>query len=154
MKRAHVFAQATADALEAHKQGTPSDGTLSANERHSLEKRNQLKKILASVLVAVFILVATGVTVLLTWERTLPVYSATDFDDIPGLEDVIVRPPEILIVVNANVWEALTAEEKRHAVKQISETVGPAGYRLAEFRTLQTPGLAFWTKDGTIKISD
>jgi len=150
--RAQILKKATTEALKEAKKQSSRVTSLSAGEKAALSRYHQLRKSIAIALVVIFILVAVGVATLMTWERSLPTFAATDFDDIPGLEDVIVRSSEILIVVNQMVWDELTTEQKREAVRKIAETVGPAGYDLAEFRTQQTPGLAFWTKDGTIRV--
>ncbi|RLE23992.1 MAG: hypothetical protein DRJ65_10725 [Acidobacteria bacterium] len=84
--------------------------------------------------------------------RQLPDFSTEDFPKVPGIEQVINRSPTILIIVSESQWSSTDRFEKEEAVTSVVDTIKPAGYKAAEFRSRATPSLAAWNGGNKITI--
>ena len=115
-------------------------------------KKNTGRQILIlAVLMAVFGLVLTHLW--LNRPRQLQDFSVEDFPGVPGIEQVINRSPVILIIVSGDQWLGTGRFNKERAVASVGKTVGPAGYKRAEFRSATSSSLAAWNGDGKIVIA-
>ena len=76
----------------------------------------------------------------------------TDFATIPEIEEVVERPPRLLLIVDEERWGEMTTGQKRDLMERAGAIVDLTGYRVAEVRTAIAFNLATWQKDGTITV--
>jgi hypothetical protein len=97
--------------------------------------------------------VAAGLGVLLVlilsvmWyhrQRELRPLSLHDFVGIDGVEQIIPRPPDVLVVLAEGTWQRLDAETKDRVARRAGEVARGDGYRRVVLRTRTQPLLAEW----------
>lgn len=76
--------------------------------------------------------------------RQLRDFSPEQFPTVPGIEQVINRSPDLIIVVRDAPWEAADLIDHKAAVDGVVTLIEPAGYRGLEIRSATDPLLASW----------
>jgi len=103
-----------------------------------------LVAILAVILVALFV----------TRQRELDQFTVEDFSSLEGVEQVVNRPPDLLVIFSETSWQSMTAEGRHQAATRVGEVIGPAGYRRGILRTAQRPRLAEWHRRGGVTVNE
>lgn len=75
---------------------------------------------------------------------TSPVLTANDFPRTDGFLNVEARPPSLYVTVDAQVWNSLAVEERRHLVGTISSALLASGYTGVLLSTAEGHPLAQW----------
>jgi len=84
----------------------------------------------------------------------LPQMSVGDFTAVPGVEQVVSRPPTVILVIAADRWSKLDRETRARAVEKASLMVEHHGYRRVQFRSASGTVLAEWSKGGKVTVRD
>jgi hypothetical protein len=75
---------------------------------------------------------------------TSPVLSVNDFPRTDGFVNVEARPPSLYVTVDAQVWNGLAVEERRHLVGTISSALLASGYTGVLLSTAEGRPVAQW----------
>jgi hypothetical protein len=127
--------------------------------KRKVEKKEEKKRSTRSKLVlAATAVVTLIVSVLLSWyltvrEVNLEAFSPEQFNNWYGIEQVVTRPPQILVVVSQEKWDQLDYSSRKKALEEAVELVTPAGYKLVEIRSVSEGRLAKW-QDGETEVLD
>jgi len=125
----------------------PADDTA---EPHGPRIGPRAKQWLAAGLCAVLGVIV--VALVMTRDRELEHFGVGDFASVDGVEQVINRPPDMLVVISEAAWRSMTTEDRRQAATRVGEVIGPAGYRRGILRTAQRPMLAEWRRHGGVTL--
>jgi hypothetical protein len=117
------------------------------------EKTRSTRSKLTLVTTAVVTLI---VSITLSWYLTvrqvdLEAFSPEQFNDWYGVEQVVNRPPQILVVVSQERWDQLDYDGKKRALEEAVDLVSPVGYKLVEIRSFSEGRLAKW-QDGEAEV--
>jgi len=133
--------------------GHPRSPSHRPAQRPTADSRRILLTRVASV-VLVVVLVVVLMQLYANRERDLPAVSSADLAAVPGVQLVVCRSPEVVVVVSEQVWAKLDLAAKREAVEAAGRAVEHLGYRRVEFRTMKRSGLAEWLRGGKVRIGD
>lgn len=118
-------------------------------------KGQSTRQVIAAVVAALAggSLIGTLALVLMLRQPDLARFSANDLRSVPGVVQVVPRPPDIIVVISDPAWNRLTAAERTTAMEDIIALVEPAGYARAEIRTPTRQGLGVWTDGSAITVT-
>jgi hypothetical protein len=104
--------------------------------------------------VAVFVLFAILLNLWLNRPRQLQDFAAGDFPEVPGIQQVVNRSPNLIIVVDDAAWNTAPSFEKRKALEKVGVTIKSAGYKKAEVRSRTRAYLAVWDRSGRVRVGE
>ncbi len=125
--------------------GPPVTATHARATTKTTGKPTGRQRLILTVLAIVFAVILNNLW--LHRSRQLRDFSVEDFPKVPGIEQVINRSPTLLIIVSQKQWAAADTFQKEEGVTTVVDTIRPAGYRFAQFRSQSDPDLASWNKN-------
>jgi hypothetical protein len=125
-------------------------------KRQVEQKKEKKRSTQSKVILAATAVAALVISVSLSWfltvrEVVLEPFSPEQFNDWYGIEQVVNRPPQIMVIVTQERWDQLEYSRKKLALEEAVELVRPAGYKLVEIRSLAKGRLAKW-QDGKVEV--
>ena len=118
---------------------------------HAMKAATAVK--LGLVAVGLGSLFGLGVIYFQTRQPSLAQLSVADLSAVPGVVQVVPRPPGILVIVSDEVWNRIGAQDRQKAMKSVVATVRAAGYTSAEIRSPTRQGLGQWSAGHTVEVA-
>ncbi len=115
-------------------------------EKRARSHKEQSKTKLAAVLMAVAVICIASSYYFTTRTIELEPFSTSDFSDWYGIEQVVNRPPLLIVIVDQSRWNQLDEGKKREAFDEVMDGAQLAGYNRVEIRSTSDPDLARWEK--------